>query len=297
MTVAVTPRSSYRGRIAPSPTGRLHLGHARTFWTAFERARSAGGTLVLRNEDLDPQRSRPEFVTAYMDDLRWLGIDWQEGPDVGGPFAPYDQSMRRERHRRMLMGLIINELVFACTCSRKDIQSASAAPHGADDEPVYSGECRLRRRVGDLKSAGRLEPEAWGLPPRTRFSLRLRVPDGGTIRFLDGGLGEQQFIPGTDFGDFVVWRHDDVPAYQLAVVADDLAMRITEVVRGADLLVSTARQLLLYAALQATPPAWYHCPLVTDATGQRLAKRSDALSLRALREQGNSPEQVRRRRA
>lgn len=288
-----TPRATYRGRIAPSPTGLLHLGHARTFWTAFERARQAGGTLVLRNEDLDPQRSKPEFVRAFIEDLRWLGIDWQEGPDISGSFAPYDQSQRREMHRAVLSALIAGGHVFACTCSRKDIQSASAAPHGADEEPVYAGSCRHRTAVGDVAAAAWLEPAAWGLPPGARCSLRFRVPEGQTIRFTDGRFGDQAFVAGRDFGDFALWRHDDVPAYQLAVVADDVAMQITEVVRGADLLVSTARQLLLYEALQSAPPAWYHCPLVTDAIGQRLAKRNDALSLRALREQGHTPEQVR----
>ncbi len=283
---------SYRGRIAPSPTGLLHLGHARTFWTAFERAYQTGGTLILRNEDLDPQRSKPEFVRAFVEDLRWLGIDWQEGPDIGGPFAPYDQSLRRELHRATLRTLIGGGRVFACTCSRKDIQVASAAPHGADDEAVYAGACRERTVSDDLAAAARLDPGAWGLAAGTRFSLRFRVPEGSVIGFDDGQAGAQSYVAGRDFGDFVLWRHDDVPAYQLAVVADDLAMRITEVVRGADLLVSTARQLLLYEALGSKPPAWYHCPLVTDAAGQRLAKRSDALSLRALRESGRSPQRI-----
>lgn len=287
------PQFPYRGRIAPSPTGWLHLGHARTFWTAFERVREAGGTLVLRNEDLDPQRSKPEFVSAFIEDLHWLGIDWQEGPDIGGPFAPYDQSRRRETQRRILVELINGGGVFACTCSRKDIQSASNAPHGADEEPLYSGACRQRGVVDDPSAAARLEPAAWGLEAGVRFSLRLRVSDGRGVGFVDGHCGAQSHVAGRDFGDFVLWRHDDVPAYQLAVVADDLAMRITEVVRGADLLVSTARQLLLYEALGQSPPAWYHCPLVTDATGQRLAKRNDALGLRALRAEGRSPEQVR----
>ncbi len=287
------PQFPYRGRLAPSPTGRLHLGHARTFWTAFERARAAGGTLILRNEDLDPQRSKPEFVSAFIEDLHWLGIDWQEGPDIGGPFAPYVQSERRELHREVLRELIVGGYVFACTCSRKDIQSASNAPHGADEEPLYSGACRPRVVQGDAGAAARLDPAAWGLEAGVRFSLRLRVPDGRGVSFVDDQCGAQNYVAGRDFGDFVLWRQDDVPAYQLAVVADDLAMRITEVVRGADLLVSTARQMLLYEAQGQSPPAWFHCPLVTDGSGQRLAKRSDALSLRALREQGRSPEQVR----
>lgn len=285
--------SNYRGRIAPSPTGLLHLGHARTFWIAQERAVAAVGTLIYRNEDLDPQRSRPEFVQAAMDDLRWFGIDWQEGPDLGGPHAPYDQSARLELHRRALEKLIGTGLVYACTCSRRDIQAAGQAPHAADDEPVYPGTCRERLSVGDVSQASRLKAVAWGLPAGTRFSLRFRVPDGEAIAFDDGALGTREFTAGSHFGDFVLWRHDDVPAYQIAVVTDDLAMGVTEVVRGADLLVSTARQLLLYRALGRNPPAWYHCPLVRDEAGERLAKRSAALSLRALREAGNSPDEVR----
>ncbi|HAV61242.1 MAG TPA: tRNA glutamyl-Q(34) synthetase GluQRS [Verrucomicrobiales bacterium] len=283
----------YRGRVAPSPTGFLHLGHARTFWIAHERARSANGVLIYRNEDLDPQRSTPEFAAAALEDLRWLGLEWQEGPDVGGRFAPYDQSARREMHRTTLLALITSGHVFACTCSRKDIAAASQAPHGADDEPVYPGTCRHRCLINDPQAAARLEATAWGLAPGTKFSLRLRTSDGALVRFADTALGPQSFEAGRDFGDYVLWRHDDVPSYQLAVVADDIAMRITEVVRGEDLLVSTARQLLLYEKLRAPAPAFHHCTLVRDDHGQRLAKRSESLSLRALREAGRTPNEVR----
>lgn len=293
LSIFRNPPLPYRGRIAPSPTGLLHLGHARTFWTAHQRALQTGGILVLRNEDLDPRRSRPEFVRAFIEDLRWLGIEWWEGPDVGGPFAPYEQSQRRESHRTVLRRLIEAGNVYACTCSRRDVQGASRAPHGADDEVIYGGECRHRSAVRESGSAARMNPAAWGLEKGKPFSLRFRVPDGEAVRFVDGQYGGQAFVAGSDFGDFVIWRHDDVPSYQLAVVADDIAMQITEVVRGADLLVSSARQLLLYAALNASPPAWYHCPLVTDAAGERLAKRSDALSLRALRARGCSAKEVR----
>lgn len=293
-TAIANPQSTYRGRIAPTPTGLLHLGHARTFWMAFERAKNADGTLILRNEDLDPQRSKPEFVEAFIEDLRWLGIDWQEGPDIGGPFAPYDQSRRRELHREVLRQLIAKGVVFACTCSRKDIQSASQAPHGADDELIYSGECRHRCVVNDVFAASRLDPRAWGLDRNARFSLRFRVPNERTVQFSDGQFGKQNFEASRDFGDFVLWRHDDIPSYQIAVVADDLAMRISEVVRGADLLVSTARQLLIYEALSTEPPRWFHCQLVTDESGQRLAKRTDALSLRSLRDRGVPPDEVRK---
>ncbi|MBL9172778.1 MAG: tRNA glutamyl-Q(34) synthetase GluQRS [Verrucomicrobiales bacterium] len=272
-------RSPYRGRLAPSPTGLLHLGHARTFWTAYQRARSAQGTLILRNEDLDRDRARPEFVAAFIEDLHWFGIQWDEGPDLGGPHAPYDQSRRIPAYRDAFERLRRSGHLFPCTCSRRDIQSALAAPHAADEEPVYPGTCRSR------------DPAT--IPAGTRVSWRFRVPDGLPVSFLDQGAGPQCFTAGADFGDFILWRHDDLPSYQLACVVDDAAMGITEVVRGADLLVSTARQLLIYQALGLTPPAFHHCPLVTDAAGVRLAKRHDALSLRSLRESGRSPDELR----
>jgi glutamyl/glutaminyl-tRNA synthetase len=288
----ITP--PYRGRIAPSPTGLLHLGHARTFWTAQQRARERGGTLILRNEDLDHARCKPEFVRAMFDDLRWFGFEWSEGPDCGGPFAPYSQSERMPLYRATLQKLIDGGFVYPCTCSRKDIQAAVTAPHAADDEAIYPGTCRSKQSYKlQVEGCKLTEPATFNLQPATKFSLRFRVPDGKTIAFTDGNLGPQQFIAGKDFGDFVVWRHDDVPAYQLACVADDAAMQITEVVRGADLLVSTARQLLLHRALNLQPPAFFHCPLLADDHGVRLAKRHDALSLRHLCEQGRRPEEVR----
>ncbi len=271
--------NSYRGRIAPSPTGYLHLGHARTFWTAQSRARAVGGVLVLRNEDLDRSRCKPEFVSAMLEDLRWFGFEWQEGPDLGGPFAPYNQSERYSLYHDALSKLEQNGHIYPCTCSRKDLQSAARAPHAEDDEePIYPGTCRgkSKSQVGNRK-----------------FCWRLRVPDGETISFVDANFGSQQFIAGKDFGDFVVWRNDDVPSYQLACVVDDAVMEITEVVRGADLLVSTARQLLLHRALGITPPQFYHCELMTDEAGIRLAKRHEALSLRTLRLRGATPAALR----
>jgi glutamyl-queuosine tRNA(Asp) synthetase len=259
--------SVYRGRLAPSPTGYLHLGHARTFWVAQERARAAGGTLVLRNEDLDRDRCKPEFVRAMLEDLRWFGFEWQEGP--------YAQSERMHLYREAFEWLKGAGFLFPCVCSRKDVQRALQAPHQGDEEPVYPGTCRNRTDT------------------TARANWRFRVPDGEVIRFVDGHYGPQSFVAGKDFGDFIVWRQDDLPAYQLAVVVDDAAMKITEVVRGADLLLSTARQLLLYRALGLQAPAFYHCPLMTDESGIRLAKRHDALSLRALRQSGASPESLR----
>jgi glutamyl-tRNA synthetase len=281
----VSLAAGYRGRLAPSPTGYLHLGHARTFWIAQARAQAAGGVLVLRNEDLDPQRSKPEFVRAMIEDLRWFGFDWQEGPDRGGPFGPYHQSERGELYRAALAQLQTAGLVYPCTCSRKELQRVAQAPHAADEELIYPGTCRPRGR-GELADTRASQPQ-----PRAHW--RFQVPDGETIAFQDGAQGPQAFVAGRDFGDFVVWRGDDVPAYQLAVVVDDSAMRVSEVVRGADLLLSTARQLLLYRALGLRPPAFCHCPLLTDEHGVRLAKRHDALSLRALRAKGLSPAQIR----
>jgi len=287
---APPPPPVYRGRLAPSPTGYLHLGHARTFWTAQERARAAGGTLLLRNEDLDRARCRPEFVAAMLEDLRWFGFTWQEGPDCGGPHAPYDQSARLDLYRSAFDRLRAAGLVYPCTCSRRDIAESAGAPHesgvGGGDEPLYSGRCRPER----LDAAEQNRRAAW---PRAGHSWRFRVPDGRRLQFIDTALGPQSAVAGETFGDFVVWRREDLPSYQLAVVVDDAAMGITEVVRGADLLVSTFRQLLLLEALGSPAPAYHHCPLLLDAAGQRLAKRHDSLSLRALRAAGRPPADLR----
>ena len=304
--MASIPSSStpgYRGRLAPSPTGYLHIGHARTFWTAFQRARSAGGTLVMRMEDLDSERSRAIYADAAVEDLRWLGIRWQEGPDKGGSFAPYVQSKRRAIYLAAWRKLLRRGCLFACRCSRKDLETALGAPHerahaaseaGAgkgdeqDDEPLYPGTCRrFSGHVPQLPGPTSVELDAPG-PMNWRF----RVPDGEVVEFVDGNLGPQCFVAGKDFGDFVIWRRDGVPSYQLACAADDAAMGITEVVRGADLLKSTARQILLNRALGFNDPAWYHCRLVVDHHGRRLAKRHDALSLRALRQRGITPMKI-----
>jgi glutamyl-tRNA synthetase len=269
----------YRGRIAPSPTGYLHLGHAKTFWTAQQRARMHGGQLILRNEDLDPDRCKEHFYSAMIEDLRWFGFQWDEGPDCGGPHAPYHQSQRLALYRESFETLRAGGFLYPCACSRKEIQQALGAPHAGEEEPAYPGTCRD------------------GLDPameKRRASWRFRVSDGEAIHFVDGCYGVQELVAGKHFGDFIVWRHDEVPSYQLAVVADDAAMGITEVVRGADLLVSTARQILLYRALGLNAPAFFHCPLVVDESGRRLAKRHEASSLRALRGNGAAPESIRR---
>jgi glutamyl/glutaminyl-tRNA synthetase len=292
-------KSHYRGRLAPSPTGYLHVGHARTFHAAWQRAREAGGTLVMRMEDLDPDRSRAEYASAALEDLQWLGIDWDEGPDIGGPCAPYLQSQRHETYLAAWRKLLQGGFIYPCRCSRKDLAAALSAPHESanteqdplEDEPIYPGTCRP-------KDHG-LQFDAFSDPAGVNW--RFRVPDGEEIEFEDLNLGPQRFVAGTDFGDFLVWRRDGnprpglrpwgggVPSYQLACIADDAGMKITEVLRGADLLKSTARQILLNRALGFADPKWFHCKLVLDQNGRRLAKRNDALSVRALRDRGLRP--------
>ena len=284
----------YRGRLAPSPTGLLHLGHARTFWIAARRAVERGGRLILRNEDLDLQRCRAEFVEAMIEDLRWLGIEWSEGPDCGGAFGPYAQSERRAVYLEAWRKLRGGGMIYPCTCSRKDVAQAAGALNEGDDEPVYPGTCRPQEPPLLAQRAR----EKWGTQATwfdepAGVNWRFLVPDGEEISFADLHLGPQRMIAGRDFGDFIIWRRDDVPAYQLAVVVDDAAMGITEVVRGADLLKSTARQILLFRALGLAVPDYYHSDLVRDEAGVRLAKRHDALSIRKLRELEWTPEQVR----
>jgi glutamyl/glutaminyl-tRNA synthetase len=266
---------SYCGRLAPSPTGYLHLGHARTFWIAAQRARQAGGKLLLRNDDLDLARCRAEFVTAMQEDLRWLGLNW-DGPMLS-------QSARIPLYRAALQRLHAAGLIFPCSRSRRDVLEAAGAPHegGDDDEPLYPREFR--------------PPADAPLPPlgeRVATNWRFRVPDDEGISFQDERAGTQRAVAGRAFGDFLVWRKDDMPSYQLATVVDDIDCEITEVVRGADLIKSTFRQLLLFRALGAAAPQFYHAPLMLDEGGQRLAKRHDALALRTLRAQGVTAEEL-----
>ena len=217
-----------------------------------------------------------------IEDLRWLGIRWTEGPDCGGPYGPYSQSERRSHYLDAWRQLHEAGFLYPCVCSRKDLAQAASAPND-DDEPMYPGTCRERSENNKDKNVA-TEP--------TGVNWRFRVPDRDAVEFTDLNLGRQRYVAGFDFGDFLVWRRDDVPAYQLAVAVDDAAMRITEVVRGADLLKSSARQLLLLHALGHSSPDYFHCELVRDAAGARLAKRHDALSIRHLRESGMTPQQV-----
>jgi glutamyl-tRNA synthetase len=236
--------------------------------------------LLLRNEDLDPQRSKQEYADAMIEDLAWLGIRWIPPTIV--------QSKRILLYRASFERLLASGHAYACTCSRKELAQMVAAPHeeigadplgNVDDEPVYNGKCRPAIR----SSARSFQPN---------MNYRFRVPDGEEITFTDLNLGPQRFIAGKDFGDFLIWRKDSLPSYQLACVVDDAEMQITEVVRGADLLKSSARQILLQRALGMQTSAYFHTPLLRDEHGVRLAKRHNALAIRTLRRQGLSPKEV-----
>ena len=268
-----------RSRYAPSPTGPLHLGNARTALLAFWHARAQGGTFILRVEDLDTQRSRPEFIGANLAELRWLGLTWDEGPDVGGAFGSYLQSERSGLYERALGRLEGRGHLFSCYLSRKDLQGVASAPHGVG--PAYGDlQRRLNAQVGDKKRAEGKTP-----------SLRFRV-DSQTLTFHDAVCGEVRTDPARTTGDFVVRRADGRWAYQLAVVVDDMAMHITHVLRGDDLLPSTGPQRLLYRALGAEPPTFAHVPLLLDLDGERMAKRKGSLTVTALRAAGVRPERV-----
>lgn len=269
------------GRLAPTPSGLLHIGNARSFLAAWLAARAAAGRVVLRIEDIDRERCRPELEAAQIEDLRWLGLDWDEGPDVGGPRGPYRQSECRERYAAALERLRSVGAVFPCVCSRKEIQTAASAPHEGDEQ-FYPGTCRGKYPSAEAALAESGRAAAW----------RMRTAPGEQ-GFQDAVCGHV----GTDthalVGDYVVMRRDGWPAYQLAVVVDDGFQGVTQVVRGADLMHSTARQMELHQLLgQEAPTLWAHLPLVVDGAGLRLAKRRDGLSLVGLRERGVSAERV-----
>jgi glutamyl-tRNA synthetase len=258
-----------RGRLAPSPTGAQHVGNARTYLIAWLSARSRGGRVLLRVEDIDSPRVRPGAGEQALEDLRWLGLDWDEGPVVQTERLPlYEQSLRVLQER---------ELVYPCTCSRGDVENAASAPHAQHEGPVYPGTC-----------AGRRAADAAGLCGRP-FSWRFRV-GSGIGDFVDGFRGQTRIDLRQLGGDFVIWKSAGTPAYQLAVVVDDAAGGVTEVVRGDDLVPSTPRQLLLYEALGWRPPRFVHVPLVVGTDGRRLAKRHGDTRLSALRAAGVRPE-------
>ena len=267
-------RQGYRGRFAPSPTGDLHLGSAASALLAWLAARAAGGAFVLRVEDLDGPRVVPGMAARQLDELRWLGLDWDEGPDVGGAYGPYAQSARGALYEAALEQLARRDLVYLCDCSRAEVARVASAPHAGEEGPRYPGLCR----------AHGMRERAWKRPP----AVRLRVPDG-VVTVRDRFQGELAQDVARVVGDFVLKRGDGVYSYQLAVVVDDLAMRVTEVVRGVDLLDSAPRQVLLARLLGGEPPSFAHHPLVIGADGTRLAKRARGVPLADRRAAGRSP--------
>lgn len=284
-------RAHYRGRLAPSPTGYLHLGNAWAFLLAWLAARAERGSLVLRMEDIDPDRSRAAYAAAIVEDLHWLGLDWDEGPDSSqgtkGPHAPYEQSRRTALYEAALATLEAAGHVYPCYCTRKELRTLAGAPHVGDAGAPYPGRCR------HLGPAERQSLAAQGRQP----ALRLRCPEQaddpqGIMVFEDAVYGPQRHSLARCGGDFALRRSDGVLAYQLAVVADDHAMGITHIVRGRDILLSTPRQLWLCHLLGYTPPHYAHIPLLLDAEGERLAKRHQSLGLRGLRQRGVQPEAI-----
>jgi len=269
-----------RGRFAPTPSGLLHIGNAFAALAAWLQMRQCGGTIALRMEDIDKARSRSAFAEQILDDLQWLGLDWDEGPREGGSHAPYVQSAREPLYEEALEKLREAGRLYPCYCSRSDLATLASAPHGlASEGAAYPGFCRAltdeeRVAKGALKS------------PSQRF-----VMPAGAIAFRDGWRGPQSF-EGSALGDFVVKRADGMFSYQLAVVVDDAAMGITDVLRGEDLLDSTPRQLALYDALGLQAPEFAHIPLLADETGSRLSKRDKSLTLASLRESGTASERL-----
>lgn len=270
------------GRFAPSPTGRMHLGNITAALLSWLSVRSRGGRWILRIEDLDPQRSRREYALQIEDDLRWLGIDWDEGGTDGtGPDGPYSQSLRGEFYSRQLHRLEEMGLTYPCRCTRADIMSTQA-PHESDGRVVYAGTCRPRRLGGTAPDI----PAPSDRPPATRIF----VPDE-TIEFTDLVCGPRRVNLAKECGDFVLRRGDGAWAYQLAVVVDDALMGITEVMRGNDLLVSAPQQIYLMRLLGLPVPQFAHLPLVCNAAGQRLSKRDASMSMEQLRRR-LSPEEI-----
>jgi glutamyl-tRNA synthetase len=257
-------------RLAPSPTGAQHLGNARTYLVAWLLARQAGGRVVLRIEDIDSPRVKPGATDQALADLRWLGLHWDAGPIV--------QTERLPLYAAALDRLKARGLVYPCTCTRSDVELAASAPHADGAEVVYPGTCAH----GSVADAANLANRS--------FAWRFRVAD--VPPFDDQFHGPVQLSRDDVGGDFVVWKSQGGPAYQLAVAVDDADNGVTVVVRGDDLISSTPRQLLVYRALGLTPPAFAHVPLVVGPDGRRLAKRHGDTRLSSLRSAGVSAEQV-----
>ena len=252
-------QKSYRGRIAPTPSGYLHEGHASTFKTAWRRARERDGCVIYRNDDLDKMRCSEEFSRAAMDDLQRLKINWDEGPDCGGKYGPYNQSERADKYVSTLLKLANNGLVYPCAKSRKEIQSFEIKAK-VGNEYLFPQELR--------PSEKKFTNDQVFLNTNWRF----RTQWSEKVSFVDGRKGEQTFEEGKDFSDFLVWRKDGFASYELATVIDDHLMEISEIVRGMDLLVSSARQCLLFDSLKWSRPDFYHCELLLTNEGNKMSK-------------------------
>lgn len=269
------------GRLAPSPTGAQHVGNARTYLLAWLSIRSRGGRVIVRIEDIDSPRVKRGAAEQALADLAWLGFDWDEGPDVGGPHEPYVQTQRLPLYAEALEQLKAAERVYPCTCTRSDVAAAASAPHLGQEGPLYPGTCAYR----EARDADLLTEEG------TAFSWRLRATDAER-HFVDRIAGFQACNVAAELGDFVVAKGDGTPAYQLAVVVDDRAMGVSEVLRGDDLLPSAFRQLDLYDFFGWPPPQFAHAPLVVGPDGRRLAKRHGDTRLATLRSLGIPAERL-----
>ena len=283
------PPSPPRGRWAPTPSGELHVGNARTALAAWLSIRRQGGTFVWRLEDLDGPRVLPGAAERSEEELHWLGLDWDEGPSLGGPHAPYTQSERLADYAAAISRLAAAGRLFPCRLSRADLKHLATAPHGWEGTPPYPAELRPTSLPDDWLAA--LRRDAHENPTRRDAAIRFRV-EAEPVRFVDAVEGEIEERVDLEVGDFVLERRDGVFAYQLAVVVDDLAMEIDEVVRGRDLLDSTARQIQLLRALGGEPPRYAHLPMVLSAAGEKLSTRDGALTLASLREAGVSAERL-----
>ena len=262
-------------RFAPSPTGSLHLGNARTAFFSYLWARKTGGRFILRIEDTDAERSQLRYRDQLMADLRWLGMDWDEGPDVGGPSGPYSQAERGDFYKTLYQQLERGGLAYPCYCTAQDLELSRKLQRMAGKPPRYAGTCR------NLSSAERAEREARGL----RAALRFRVPDHAVIEFVDAVHGPQRFAS-DDIGDFIVRREDGTPAFFFCNAVDDSVMGVTQVLRGDDHLTNTPRQLLILDALQMRRPAYGHVGLLVGTDGAPLSKRHGSTSAQEFRERG-----------
>ena len=274
------PSPAYRGRYAPSPTGRLHLGNLRTALLAWLHARLSQGRFILRIDDLDLPRNQPGSMEQIIDDLRWLGLDWDEGPDIGGPHGPYLQSNRIQHYQAFFLQLQDQNQVFPCICSRKDVQQSPSAPNSGQLETIYPGTCRPSDNASK-QGTPHNKPVSWRFLTRNiKIAWQDNVSQPATIE-LDKTTG-----------DFVIKRKDGLYAYQFASVVDDGLMGITDIVRGADLIDSMPRQLALFDALQFSRPRFLHAPLMKDNLGRRMAKRDGSDSLEQWKSRDRAPERL-----